>query len=134
MYKWYTMICVTAPLHYQVSYKQQLDKPCREALDSLSSPGSRHFWLPLTQRGPQFTGYVILMVYIFTSHADFRTEPLLRDSVSRGFPLSVEVKCEIEKTSPGLLRERFPSGLRFSVEAVFSRNIVQVNSERREEG
>lgn len=85
------------------------------------------------ERGAQFTGYVILMVYIFTSHADFRTKPFIRDSVSRRFPLSVEVKCEIEKTSPGLLRECFPSGLRFSVEAVFSWNIVQVNSEPREE-
>lgn len=64
--------------------------------------GGLHLYLPLAEPAPQFTGYAILMIYIFTSHADFRARPHGRDSVSRGFHLRVEVKCEIEKLSQGL--------------------------------
>ena len=58
------------------------------------------------------------MVYTFTSHADFRTQPSrIRESISCGFHLSAEVKCEIENMSQGLLGKCFPSGRRFSVES-----------------
>lgn len=73
------------------------------------------------------------MVYTFTFHADFRTQPPhIRESTSCGFHLSAEVKCEIENKSQGLLGKCFPSGRRFSVESVFLWDIVQVNSVPRE--
>lgn len=81
----------------------------RGAVCSALLSGGLHLCLPLAEPAPQFAGYVILMIYIFTSHADFRTQPHERDSVSCGFHLRMEVKCEIEKLSLGLWGGGFPT-------------------------